>query len=275
MVKIPAKGKSFSMGSATGSADERPVHQVSFTYDFWMDTTEVTQGDYDAVMRAVYPGYIAPSWHAPYGVGARYPAYQVEWDDAALYCNARSKREGLDTVYRYTGITGVPGNGCKLEGVSVDFAANGYRLPTEAEWEYACRARSTTDYSWGKTFGPYPATSADTADFSAHAVWAGNSWMLSSDNPAFGTHPVASLLPNAWGLYDMSGNVWEWCNDWYDAYTASAATDPRGPSSGAWRVLRGGSWGNDAAVLRSSQRTFTVPDYQYYFIGFRTVRPAK
>jgi len=277
MVRIPAKGKSFLMGSTAGNADEKPVHSVSFASDFWIDTTEVTQGAYDAVMRDSYPGYISPVWSDTYGVGASYPAYQIEWGDAALYCNALSKRNGLDTVYSYSAINGIPGNGCTLENPAADYGKNGYRLPTEAEWEFACRAGATADYPWGRTYNPYPSTSADTADFNAHAVWAGNSWNHSADSPEFGAFPAASRLPNAWGLYDMIGNLWEWCGDWYDEsyYAVSPGADPAGPQSGAWLSLRGGSWGNEAAAMRSSSRTFIVPDYIYYFIGFRTVRPAR
>ncbi|MBI5647643.1 MAG: SUMF1/EgtB/PvdO family nonheme iron enzyme [Ignavibacteriae bacterium] len=275
MVLIPSAGKSFSMGSGTGNADEKPVHSVTFSYSYWIDTTEVTQALYMSVMQAAHPSFQAPAWAAPYGVGSTHAAYLVEWDDAVLFCNARSKAAGLDTVYTYTGITGTPGNGCKLEGVTTRFTTNGYRLPTEAEWEYAYRAGGSSDFYWGKnaTTG-YPSSTSDSSEIHARAIWSGNAWNLNSDSPEFGVHRVASKLPNAYGLYDMSGNLWEWCHDWYDEtyYTANPATDPTGPAAGSWHTLRGGSWGNDAAALRAAQRTFSVPDYVYYFIGFRTVR---
>jgi formylglycine-generating enzyme required for sulfatase activity len=276
-VLVAAKGKAFSMGSSTGLNDEKPKHTVTLSYDFWMDTTEVTQAEYERVMKAAYAGYTTPNWHAPYGVGGTLAAYQVEWGDAALYCNARSKAEGLDTVYQYKAITGVPGNGCTLDTVTVRYAVNGYRLPTEAEWEYACRAGSTADYFWGKNFSPYPSSSADSAELGQYSIWAWNSWDLSSDSPSFGVHAVASRKPNAFGLYDMMGNVWEWCNDWYDAvyYETSPSADPIGPEAGAFRALRGGSWGNDALHLRASTREFTTPDYLFNFIGFRPVRPKR
>lgn len=277
MVLVEAKGKSFPMGSGAGNADEQPVHAVGFTRDFWMDTTEVTQSEFDRVMKAAYPSYSTPDWNTPYGVGARTPAYLVEWGDAVLYCNARSRAENLDTVYAYSGIRGTPGNGCELDGVTADLSKGGYRLPTEAEWEYACRAGGSFDFYWGKNGPGYPVTAADSAEVDRHAVWAGNSWYLGSDDARFGMQAAASRAPNAFGLYDMTGNAWEWCHDWYDAayYAASPATDPEGPATGGWHTLRGGSWGNEPAHLRATNREFSTPDYIFNFIGFRTVRTAR
>jgi len=277
MLRVPAKGKTLLMGSAVGNDDERPTHTVSFTADFWMDSTEITIAQYDQVMRAAYPGYAAPSWLSTYGNDPRTAVYRVDWGDAVLFCNARSKAASLDTVYSYSAIDGIPGNGCILQNVQAKLASNGYRLPTEAEWEFACRAGTSTEFPWGTTWPGYPASSNDSTEVAMYAVWAGNSWNLSSDNPAFGIHTVASRMPNTFGLYDMIGNVWEWCHDWYDAnyYAGSPTTDPAGPAEGQWHVLRGGSWGNDAKQLRAANREFVVPDYLFNFIGFRTVRSAR
>lgn len=274
MVRIQSGGRGFQMGSAAGFADEAPVHTVNFTRDFWMDSTEVTQGDYDSLMRASYPAYTTPGWFIQYGHGDRFPAYHVYWADAVLYCNARSRRDGLDSVYTYTRIVGTPGNLSELEGVVIDYSRNGYRLPTEAEWEYACRGGRTTDFYWNVNYDPYPATAADSAEVHAHAVWYANSWVFGADVDEFGTHPVAQKAPNAYRLYDMAGNVYEWCADWYGEYPSGAITDPIGPADGEWRILRGGSWGSNAIHLRSPNRTFSAPDYVYYFIGFRVVRPV-
>ncbi len=275
MKLIPAKEVSFQMGSNDGGDDEKPVHTVRFTYDFWMDSTEVTQGDYDNIMSTYYRGYNSPDWRAPYGLGSRYPAYLVEWGDAVLYCNARSRRDGLDTVYTYKSITGTPGNGCVLDSVRIDYSKNGYRLPTEAEWEFACRAGTNTDYYWGKNYDPYPATPSDTAEMNQYIVWFANSFQFGSEDPQYGSHPVASKLPNAYGLYDMLGNLYEWLNDWYGGYGDSAVVDPTGPTTGDMHIPRGGSWGNEAYFLRASNRYFMPPDYPFYFVGFRVVLPKR
>ncbi|MDD4857227.1 MAG: formylglycine-generating enzyme family protein [Candidatus Krumholzibacteria bacterium] len=275
MVLIPAGGSSFQMGSANGSSDEQTVHYVSFTRDFWMDETEVTQSDFEDLMSGYCAGYATPDWHNPYGLGDDYPAYRVSWGDAVLYCNARSRRDGCDTAYTYTSITGTPGNLCELEGISCDFTKDGYRLPTEAEWEFACRAGTITDFYWGKNSDPYPETKTDTTEVSSNAVWYANSWAYDSDDPEYGTHRTATKAANGYLLYDMSGNVYEWCYDWYGAYGSDSLVDPTGPSSGSWHVVRGGSWGNHAFYLRSSNRTFSSPSYEYFFIGFRVVRPDR
>jgi len=274
MVLIEAGDAQFEMGSETDFEDESPVHNVNFGRDFWMDESEVTQAEYDSVMTIAYADYISPDWNNPYGVGDEYPAYTLEWGDAVLYCNALSRFAVLDSVYSYTSIIGTPGNLCELEDVTSDITKSGYRLPTEAEWEFACRGNTTTDFYWGKDHDPYPATAADSTEFNNYAVWYGNSWEYGGDDPLYGTHQVKSGLPNAYGLYDMSGNLWEWCHDWYGAYTAGSQIDPTGPESGSWHAIRGGSWANHAEYLRATNRTFYAPCYYYYLIGFRTVLPV-
>ncbi len=273
MVFISSTNATFQMGSESGLWDEVPVHTVSFTYSFWMDETEVTQADYATVMAEAYTDYASPNWLAPHGVGDEYPAYAISWSDAVLYCNARSQRDNLDPVYTYSSITGEPGNFCELVDPVCDMTKSGYRLPTEAEWEFACRAGTTTDFYWGKDCDPYPATSADSTELSTYAIWYGNSFIFGSDNSSFGTQPVGQTTPNEYGLYDMAGNVFEYCNDWYGEYSADDVTDPTGPETGDFHSMRGGSWGNNAFNLRASNRTVIAPDYIYYFIGFRVVLP--
>jgi formylglycine-generating enzyme required for sulfatase activity len=260
MVSIPAG--TFQMGQPNPdlgcsgcSSNEQPVHTVTISA-FYMDATEVTQADYGSRM-GVNPSYFT-------GDSLR-PVEQVSWFDAVLYCNARSKRDSLDTVYTFKSITGTPGDNCTaLDSLAIDFSKNGYRLPTEAEWEYACRAGTTTDFYWGKNYSP--TTTADTAAIDNNAIW----WHNSPDS----TGRVGTKLPNAWGLYDMSGNEWEWCNDGYDAayYSSSPSTDPTGPSAGTIRVARGGAWSYIDRDLRSAARGGTNPYRFNNSYGFRCVR---
>jgi formylglycine-generating enzyme required for sulfatase activity len=297
MVKIMAKGHDFEMGQPCDTVRgkimdfpttdfEQPVHTVQFTYDFWMDTVEVTQGEYDSLMGITYGGsYTRPSWNSSNGLGANWAAYSIEWGSAALFCNARSKCEGLpDTAYSYSGIKGNVGVLCTLQNVSTNLHANAYRLPTEAEWEYACRAGTFTDYYWGKDFEDYRSDTS-TADVDTHATWHDNSFGLGKDNVIilgpgldslyYGAHEVGKKKPNAYGLYDMSGNLSEWCNDWADYYPWGDVTDPTGPEpanpAGFVRAQRGGNWSNDITYLRSTERQFEAADYKYFFCGFRTV----
>ncbi len=271
MKLIPSGGKTFTMGNSSGGESQ----QVSFTKDFYMDSTEVTQKQYNDLMTTTYTGYTTTSWTTRLGLGDNNPAYFVNWYDAVLYCNARSKEAGKDTVYTYDGITGTTGNDCVLTNVAIDYDVNGFRLPTEAEWEYAARAGTTTDYYWGKDYNPYPATTADTNEVNSYSVNRYNSHDKGIDTPDFGTHVVATKLPNAFGLYDMSGNVWEWCGDRYGLYSNSAEVDPSGATTGSRRILRGGCWYDafGASFLRSGRRHDIYPEFEGTGYGFRVVCP--
>jgi formylglycine-generating enzyme required for sulfatase activity len=246
MKLIPAKDSSFMMGND----DQAPAHSVGFTHDYYMDSTEISQGDYNAVMQSIYSAYTSPNW-GTYGKSDKIAAYFINWNDAILYCNARSKRDGVDTIYSYVQLDGIPGNGATLTGVAIDYQKNGYRLPTEAEWEYACRAGTKTDWYF------------DTAQ-------AGNSaWFIANSQNQI--YPVATKLPNHFGLYDMSGNIWEWANDWYNDYSADPQTDPVGPDSGTEKVWRGGSWGSYLYVISSVYRGHSDPTNGLSDDGFRCV----
>lgn len=281
MVKIVAKGYDFEMGQSQPiSADyeliytEQPVHTVKISHDFWMDTTEITQKMYDSLMLKVYPEYLVSNSRSDiYGVGDNLPAYLMNWDDAALFCNARSKDDGLDTVYQFSEINGTPGELCILLDVAWDLNKNGYRLPTEAEWEYACRGGTATDYYWGKNFDDYPKNSTDSTAIGTCAIWRDNAYDLGLGVTGYGVHAVATTLPNSYGLYDMAGNVSEHVNDYESfSYDYGMITDPAGPQTGDIHLIRGGNWGNDAVQLRSSNRNFSAANYPFFFCGFRTVK---
>jgi len=236
MVLIPA-GK-FTMGCATGQADEKPPHEVELDA-FLIDRTEITQEQFGKLVLGNPSHFKGPTL----------PVEQVSWAEAARFCNERSKREGLEPCYN--------------DDAQCNLRASGYRLPTEAEWEYACRAGSTTDYA----FGP-------DAQHLGEYAWYG-------ENASKTTHPVASKKPNAWGLYDMLGNVAEWCNDPYEEkyYAASPAKNPPGPADGERYVLRGGAWNSKPALCRSSSRVgenagFQDACFARDAIGFRCVRRA-
>ena len=219
LVLIPAG--EFMMGDDQGRINEKPVHKVNITKPFYLGKYEVTQEQWEAVMGSNPSRFKGP----------KNPADMVIWDDCQAFI-AKLNKESR------------PG--------SAKFG-----LPTEAQWEYACRAGTTTRYSFGD----------DPAKLDDYAWWANNAKGT--------THPVGQKKPNAWGLYDMAGNVCEWCADRFDGeYYAKSPTDaPAGPGSGASRVLRGGSWNYDITdVFRSAHRSFNDPDYRRYDHGFRVAR---
>jgi len=191
----------------------------------------------------------------------------VSWYDVLVFCNRLSMLAGVTPVYSLGGSTdpalwgnAPSSNSTTWNAVTVNWSAGGYRLPTEAEWEYACRAGTTTTYYTGI---------AEGAALQAAAWYGANSGSR--------THQVGLKTPNAWGAYDMHGNVYEWCWDWYGSgyyYAQSPENDPTGPASGTNRVRRGGCWGNLAQNLRSAYRGFDTPSGRYNSIGFRLVRSA-
>ncbi|HEY3323988.1 MAG TPA: SUMF1/EgtB/PvdO family nonheme iron enzyme [Planctomycetota bacterium] len=238
MVRVPAG--QFVMGDATGKPDETP-HAVSVS-SFFIDKFPVTEEMYEKVT-----GTRSPASKKKPG-SKDDPAEQIRWTDAARFCNACSQLEGLTPCY-------------DPSTWACDFSADGYRLPTEAEWEFACRAGSTTRYCFGD----------NPAQLSQYA------W--SKENSLGSRHPVGQKTPNAWGLCDVHGNVWQWCNDWYaaDYYKESTKENPHGPQSGKMRVLRGGAWDWDAQKCRSACRAQDFPNYVdacagHDAYGFRRVR---
>ena len=207
------------MGSDDGGSDEKPVHKVTLTRDFWLGKTEVTQAQYEAVMGT------NPS---NFKKGGNYPVENVSWKDAWHFCRKLTdiERERLPEGYEYT-------------------------LPTEAQWEYAARG--------GNKSSGYIFSGNNTLDYVG--------WHEGNSNGS--TYPVAQLKPNELGFYDMSGNVYEWCLDWYGAYTAGDVVDSVGPASGSLRVERGGSWYSGAGSCRSAYRNLNDPTFSYNDLGFR------
>jgi len=226
LVKIPAG--EFLMGSPPTEkwrSDDEQQHRVRITKPFYMATTEVTQKQWNAVMGT-------EPWKDKNNIreGANFPAGFVNWNEATAFCRKLSQKEGRT-----------------------------YRLPTEAEWEYACRAGSTTKYCFG----------ADDKHLGDYAWYDENTY----DVDEYYAHQAGVKKANQFGLYDMHGNVFEWCRDWYDEdyYEKSPPADPQGPSAGAFPIFRGGSWYGFPRICRSAYRSGGPPGYRNFNVGFRVV----
>ena len=257
MVSIPAG--TFQMGSVSGGYDdELPVRQVTLSA-FKMGKYQVTQEQYREVMgvNPSYFGYFSSSPAAGEVQGKR-PVETVTWFDAIEFCNKLSVKEGLTPVYTITVRISTAGS-ITSATVTANWENNGYRLPTEAQWEYACRATgTTTDWTFGN----------DQNQLTNYAWYDANANSM--------THQVGKKTENAWGLHDMHGNVGEWCWDWYNSsyYGENDNTNnPMGPVAGSYRVLRGGDWICSAELTRSASRHFYSPDVRFNSFGFRVVRP--
>jgi formylglycine-generating enzyme len=250
--------------------DEHPQHRVRITQPFYLGVHEVTVGQFRKFVEET--GYKTDAEKGTGGIkGAfgfdpktgefglsedyswrntgfeqtdEHPVVNVSWNDAVAFCDWLSRKEGKT-----------------------------YRLPTEVEWEYACRAGTTTRYYHGDDPEGLAAV-GNVADATAKAKFPDWDWPIKAEDGYVFTAPVGKFKPNGFGLYDMHGNVWEWCADWYgeEYYRASPADDPKGPDSGANRVLRGGSWLNRPDFIRSAFRSWDVPASRYDSSGFRLAR---
>lgn len=269
---IPAG--SFQMGDSfsEGGTAERPVHSVQVSA-FFMGKYEVTKALWDEVRTwGAVNGYT----DLPVGDGkaVNHPVHSISWYAMVKWCNARSQKEGLTPCYTVSGVTYRTGSS---DAVVCGWAASGYRLPSEAEWEKAARGGlSGQRFPWGATIthsqanyyssSSYGYDTSPTRDY--HPTYATGSTPYTS--------PVGSFGANGYGLHDMVGNVWEWCWDWYGGsyYASSPASDPRGPSSGPFRVGRGGSWDYDADSCRAASRSGGTPGYASDDVGFRLARSS-
>ncbi len=223
---------SFMMGSPSsekGRDSDEKQHRVTLSKGFYMQTTEVTQAQWHEIMGT-------RPWSGKKYAQERCPdcaASYVSWNDAKEFIKRLNQKEGT----------------------------NKYRLPTEAEWEYACRAGTTERFCFGNS----ESRLGDYAWYEYNALNEGERY----------AHRVAHKRPNAWGLYDMHGNVWEWCEDWYREYPLRSVTDPEGPFGGSHRVRRGGSWHNAPRYVRCANRYDSRPVFSRSFLGFRLVHPVK
>ena len=212
---IAVKGGTFQMGSDDGYDWEKPIHQVTLTKDYYIGETEVTQELWTAVMGS------NPSCFTG---NMQRPVERVSWNDCQTF---------ISKLNELTGET--------------------FRLPTEAQWEYAARGGNQAQ---GRLY-----SGSNTIDDVA--------WYTSNSSST--THPVKTKAPNELGIYDMSGNVWEWCSDWYGSYSSAAQTDPTGPTTGSYRVGRGGGWGSIASICRVAYRLSITPTSTNYYLGLRLV----
>ncbi|MGL1893959.1 MAG: formylglycine-generating enzyme family protein [Spirochaetaceae bacterium] len=234
MVKV--KAGSFNMGSNEGDSDEKPVFKVTIINDYFIGKYEVTQKEWNIIMEKNPSSFL----------GDDLPVDSVSWFDAIDFCNKLSLKEGLSPAYFVSG-----------SDIQIITDSNGYRLPTEAQWEFVARGGNTElDYKYSG--------SNKAGDIGWYGSNSGNR-----------SHIVGTKQPNDLGIYDLSGNVWEWCWDLYGSYNNEAQIDPIGSSTGLFRVLRGGGWSSYAASLRSCDRINSGADSNIRIIGFRIVLPVK
>jgi formylglycine-generating enzyme required for sulfatase activity len=264
----------FTMGDSLDGLSDAPTRTVTLDA-FYMGKYEVTKAEWDEVRTwGLSNGYTDLA--AGSGKASNHPVQTITWYMMVKWCNARSQKEGLTPAY-YTNdaqTTIYKTGSVNVTNAQVKWSASGYRLPTEAEWEKAARGGlSGKRFPWGDTISHSQANYYAASGYSYDSSGSVNNY-----HPTYATgsipytSPVGAFAANDYGLYDMAGNVWEWCWDWYGTYAAGSQTNPRGTTSGTDRVFRGGSWGNGAYSSRVADRYGNDPTYTDYNIGFRVLR---
>ncbi len=259
----------FLMGSPESEndrSDNERQHSVKVTNSFYLGMYEVTQEEFERVAKRSPSLFVRggrPNDEIPRIESSKFPVETVSWYDTIEFCNLLSQQEGLHPRYRISDVERNLDGSIRNATVSME-KGRGYRLPTEAEWEYACRAGTTTPFHFGLVNNGQDSN-----------VDASHPYGTAAQGPYFRRPTtVGQYQANAFGLYDMHGNVWEWCQDWYDEtfYERSPPTDPQGPATGTFRVNRGGCWSSFAEFSRSAKRMFDAPDRREGGIGFRVAR---
>ena len=258
---VPIPAGTFMMGSPASEAcreTDEDRHQVTLTRSFEIQSTEVTQAQFESLM-----GYNPSNFKA---CGSDCPVERINWHEAVAYCNALSSLNGHSPCYTCNGSgTSVTCDVAPVYAGANIYSCPGYRLPTEAEWEYAYRAGTQTAYYSGVNDKKVCSECKSDEHLDPIAWYCGNSGST--------THPVGQKQPNAWHLYDMAGNVWEWCHDWFaGSLGTGAVSDPWGVASGTRRVLRGGSWSTSPNSTRTADRGFSLPTARAPGHGFRCSR---
>ena len=264
-----------SPATEPGRNSDETQHQVTFTHNFAISSVEVSQGDFQALM-----GWNPSNFSS---CGTDCPVEQVSWYDSVAYTNQLTLQQSGTPCYVFSAIVcvdattpasymdcentthgGINSANVALNGVSSVYDCTGFRLPTEAEWEYAARATTTTATYNGDLDASHLNCREPNTVLDSIAWFCGNAGGM--------PHVKGKRAANAWGLFDMLGNVWEWCNDWYGAYDAGPDSDPSGPGSGSSRVNRGGSWLDYASYARAALRVNNDPAYAFFHFGLRVAR---
>ena len=250
--EVLVQGGTFRMGSnyLVGKGDwentiaesETPIHTVTLE-SYYISKYEVNQFLYKKIMET----------NPSYRKGDELPVVSVTWYDAVTFCNLLSEKKNLQEVYSINGTQ-----------VTMDITQNGYRLPTEAEWEYAARSRGRDDREWSGTN-----TKSKLGKYAWYSI---NSYFKGKNHPNYGINKVGTKYSNDIGIFDMSGNVWEWCWDWHNDYSINDQTNPIGPQSGDYRVIRGGGWSNIERQCRTACRPAHPPSSSMESISFRFAR---